>query len=48
MVNKHGIYHNQEGGFQSRGMIKGKTVPQREWFGISKEMKPEVINTKHL
>ena len=40
MVNKHGIYHNQEGGFQSRGMIKGKTVPQREWFGISKEMKP--------
>ena len=39
MLNEHGVYHNQEGGFTSGGMIKGKPVPQREWFGISKEMK---------
>ena len=38
MLNKHGTYHNQDGGFISGGMIKGKPVPQREWFGISKEM----------
>ena len=40
MLNKHGVYHNQKGGFESRGMIKGKPVPQRNWFGISKELRP--------
>ena len=37
MLNKHGVYHNE--GFTSGGMIKGKTVPKREWFGITKDMK---------
>ena len=38
MVNEHGIYHNE--GFTTGGksMIPGKKVPQREWFGITKEM----------
>ena len=39
MVNKHGVYHNQEGGFTTGGMIKGAKVAQRQWFGITKEMK---------
>ena len=43
MVNKHGIYHTQKGGFTTgkTSMIPGKPVPQRNWFGISKEMKRE-------
>ena len=38
MLTKYGIYHNE--GFTTGGnsMIPGKKVPQREWFGISKEM----------
>ena len=41
MVNEHGIYHNQEGGFITgeNSMIPNQKVPQREWFGITKEMK---------
>ena len=42
MTGKHkGVYygslHNE--GFTSRGMISGKTVPARKWFGIPKEYK---------
>tara|TARA_R110002020_G_scaffold439469_1_gene649972 strand:- start:301 stop:822 length:522 start_codon:yes stop_codon:yes gene_type:complete len=39
MVNKHGVYHNQENGFITKGMIKGAKVEQRQWFGITKDMK---------
>tara|TARA_S200002703_G_scaffold160073_1_gene176550 strand:- start:1638 stop:2159 length:522 start_codon:yes stop_codon:yes gene_type:complete len=39
MVNKHGVYHNQKGGFTTGGMIKGAKVEQREWFGMTKDMK---------
>ena len=49
MVNKHGIYHNQKGGFTTgkTSMIPGKDVPQRNWFGISKEMKPNGAKYKN-
>ena len=49
MVNKHGIYHNQKGGFTTgkTSMIPGKAVPQRNWFGISKEMKPNGAKYKN-
>ena len=40
MPTEYGIYHNE--GFTTGGksMIPGKKVPQREWFGVSKEMEP--------
>lgn len=38
MVNKHGVYHNQDGGFTTKGMIEGKKVKQRQWFGRTKDM----------
>ena len=49
MVNKHGIHHNQKGGFKTgdKSMIPGKDVPQRNWFGISKEMKPNGAKYKN-
>ena len=42
MLTKHGVYHNQVDGFITgkNSMIPGKKVPQREWFGVSKEMEP--------
>ena len=40
IVNKHGVYHNQEGGFEAKGWMKPpQKVEQRQWFGITKEMK---------
>ena len=39
MVNEHGIYHNEGFTTASDSMIPGKKVPQREWFGITEEMK---------
>ena len=39
MVNKHGVYHNRKEGFITGGMITGAKVEQRQWFGITKEMK---------
>ena len=49
MLNKHGVYHNQTGGFTTgdKSMIPGKPVPQRNWFGISKEMKPNGAKYKN-
>ena len=49
MVNRHGVYHNQKGGFTTgkTSMIPGKAVPQRNWFGISKEMKPNGAKYKN-
>jgi len=40
MLNKHGVYHNEGFTTGATSMIPGKDVPQRNWFGISKEMKP--------
>ena len=37
MLTKYGVYHN-EGVPESGGMIEGKKIPKREWFGITKEM----------
>ena len=41
MLTSYGVYHNQEGGFkiENRFMKKEKQVPQRKWFGITKDMK---------
>ena len=39
MLTKYGIYHNDGFTTGSNSMIPGKKVPQREWFGITKEMK---------
>ena len=41
MLTSYGVYHNQKGGFkvQNNFMKKEKHVPQRNWFGISKEMR---------
>ena len=41
MLTSYGVFHNQEGGFkvQNRFMKEEKQVPQRKWFGITKDMK---------
>jgi len=40
MVQDHGLFHNDGFTTGSKSMIPNKTVPKREWFGITKEMKP--------
>ncbi len=38
----YGALHNQDGGYVTspKSMIPNKKVPQRKWFGITKEMQP--------
>lgn len=38
----YGALHNQENGYttSSKSMIPNRKVPQRKWFGITKDMKP--------
>ena len=40
MVQDHGLFHNDGFTTGSKSMIPNKRVPKREWFGITKEMKP--------
>ena len=47
MLNKHGVYHNEGFTTGAKSMIPGKAVPQRNWFGISKEMKPNGAKYKN-
>ena len=47
MLNKHGVYHNEGFTTGAKSMIPGKDVPQRNWFGISKEMKPNGAKYKN-
>ena len=47
MLNKHGVYHNEGFTTGAKSMLPGKDVPQRNWFGISKEMKPNGAKYKN-
>ena len=40
MVQDHGVYHNEGFVTGKTSMIPNKTVEKREWFGVTKEMKP--------
>ena len=40
--NTYGAFHNQgyKNSFKKKQWFKGATIPKREWFGVTKDMKP--------
>ena len=40
MMTDYGVFHNEGFTTSSNSMIPNKKVPQRKWFGITKEMQP--------
>tara|TARA_R100000656_G_scaffold79181_1_gene58193 strand:- start:1060 stop:1557 length:498 start_codon:yes stop_codon:yes gene_type:complete len=47
MINEHGVYHNEGFVTGSNSMIPGKRVDKREWFGITKDMRPSGAKYKN-
>ena len=41
MTAEYGVYHNQGFVTAADSMIPGKKVPARNWFGITKDMRPD-------